>query len=61
MSEKMRVVKSKNEGQFTTFFTTFEVKDMPRYANLCGKMQKINLSLKCREVRKIKENPQKLR
>lgn len=57
----MRVVKSKNEGQFTTFFTTFEVKDMPRYANLCGKMQKINLSLKRREVRKIKENPQKLR
>ena len=61
MSEKMRVVKSKNEGQFTTFFTTFEVKDMPRYANLCGKMQKINLSLKRREVRKIKENPKKLR
>ena len=57
MSEKMRVVKTKNEGQFTTFFTTFEVKDMPRYANLCGKMKKINLSLKRREVRKIKENP----
>ncbi len=57
----MRVVKSKNEGRFTTFFTTFEVKNMPRYANLCGKMKKINLSLKRREVRKIKENPQKLR
>lgn len=35
MSEKMRVVKSKNKGQFTTFFTTFQVKVMQSYSKLC--------------------------
>lgn len=44
MGEKMRVVKSKNEGQFTTFFTTFQVKVMPRYAKLCEKKRKSYLS-----------------